>query len=336
MIVLDGMPGAGKTTLLSRLHALAPHHVLVFPEAQPSPDSASDAETAGHLLDVARARIDTAGHLARTWPDLLVTSDRGHIGVLAYRHALATAGLAPRGDFERALALCRDRGLLDPQPGLTTVVLLVDVGTSLARRAAHTHDQRYQLWFDPRFLTAYHAFLEDLSSWIPPTTFTTVDARTTDQHELLAALSSLAGPLPPRPDPIGDDMNTPSAATTRRLLTTLAAIPDPQPMSPTMAALDATVDDIRAHLTAADQHDAQTITTETLHTWRNALDQHHQDLEQHDPHGWARWRQPGTWLDCHLRLRSLIAHEVAKAYWDERPEIYFADIDIERYLWGAR
>ena len=131
-------------------------------------------------------------------------------------------------------------------------------------------------------------------------------------------------------------MSTPSAATTRRLLTALAAIPDPRPTSSAMAGLHAVVDDIRAHLIAADQQDAQTVTTETLHVWRNTLDRNHQDLEQQDPHEWESWRQPGTWLDCHLRLRSLIAHEVAKAYWDERPEIRFADIDIERYLWGAR
>ena len=200
MIVLDGMPGAGKTTLLRHLRASAPNNVLVLPEAQPSPDSVSDAETADHLLGEARARIDTAGHLARTRPDLLVASDRGHIGVLAYRHALATSGRAPYSYFKHALALCHDRGLMGPQPGLTTIVLLVDVGTSLARRAAHAHDQRYRLWFDPGFLTAYHAFLKDLSSWIPPATFTTVDAAATDQQELLADLSNLVGPRPTQPE----------------------------------------------------------------------------------------------------------------------------------------
>lgn len=175
MIVLDGMPGAGKTTLLLRLRTALPHHLLVFPEAQPPEDSSSDAETARILLVKARDRLETARHLARTRPDLIVASDRCHIGVLAYRYALAATDRAPSGDFEHALALCHDLKLLRPQPDLTLLVLMTDPGTSISRRAAYADDQRYSLWFDHGFLTAYRDFLDNLPVWLPTTTFTALD-----------------------------------------------------------------------------------------------------------------------------------------------------------------
>lgn len=175
MIVLDGMPGAGKTTLLRRLRTALPHHVLVFPEAQPPDDSSSDAETARFLLCKARDRIDAARHLARTRPGMLVASDRCHIGVLAYRYSLAATDRAPRGDFEHALSLCHDLDLIRPQPDLTTLVLLTDPDTSITRRATYAHDERYRLWFDLGFLTAYRDFLDNLPVWLPADTFTSLD-----------------------------------------------------------------------------------------------------------------------------------------------------------------
>ncbi|MEV8392922.1 MULTISPECIES: hypothetical protein [unclassified Streptomyces] len=103
-----------------------------------------------------------------------------------------------------------------------------------------------------------------------------------------------------------------------------------------MDGLRATADKIRAFLAKADNHDTEAVPAEVLHEWRNALARSHRALEQTAPDEWSRWRLPGTWLDSHLRLRSLIAHEVGKAYWDDRPEVRYAEIDIERYLWGAR
>ncbi|MFE2426979.1 AAA family ATPase [Streptomyces sp. NPDC059373] len=179
MIVLDGMPGTGKTTLLKRLRTALPHHLVVFPEAQPPKDSSSDAETARLLLGKARGRIDAARHLARTRPEVIVTSDRGHIGVLAYRYALAATGRAPHSDFEHALSLCRDLDLIHPRPDVTTLVLLTDPDTSITRRAAYAHDERYRQWFDHGFLTAYRDFLDNLQVWLPTNTFTSLDVTDT-------------------------------------------------------------------------------------------------------------------------------------------------------------
>jgi len=191
VIVLDGMPGTGKTTLLHQLQTALPHHLLVFPEAQPPENSSSDPETARFLLDEARHRIDTARHLARTRPGLIVASDRCHIGVLAYRFALAATGRAPHRDFEQALALCHDLDLIGPHPDLTTLVLLTDPGTSVSRRSAYAHDERYALWFDLGFLTAYRHFLDNLPVWLPAGTFTTLDV--TDA----SGWPTLFGALPP-------------------------------------------------------------------------------------------------------------------------------------------
>jgi len=175
VIVLDGMPGAGKTTLLHQLRTALPRRLLIFPEAQPPENSSSKVETTRFLLHEARERIDTARHLARTRPGLIVASDRCHIGVLAYRFALAATGRAPHSDFEQALALCHDLDLIGPHPDLTTLVLLTDPGTSVSRRSAYADDERYALWFDLGFLTAYRHFLDNLPVWLPEGTFTTLD-----------------------------------------------------------------------------------------------------------------------------------------------------------------
>jgi uncharacterized protein YehS (DUF1456 family) len=128
----------------------------------------------------------------------------------------------------------------------------------------------------------------------------------------------------------------PTAATTRRLLTALAAPPDGTATSQAADGLRSTADEIRAFLAKADEHDTEAVPSEVMHEWRNALTRFQRALEQTAPDEWSLWRLPGTWLDSHLRLRSLIAHEVGKAYWDDRSEIRYAEIDIERYLWGAR
>ncbi|MFF4480221.1 hypothetical protein ACFY1A_24875 [Streptomyces sp. NPDC001520] len=119
-------------------------------------------------------------------------------------------------------------------------------------------------------------------------------------------------------------------------MTALAAPPDGTATSQAADGLRSTADEIRAFLAEADEHGTETVPSEVLHEWRNALTRFQRELEQTAPDEWSRWRLPGTWLDSHLRLRSLIAHEVGKAYWDDRSKIRYAEIDIERYLWGAR
>lgn len=73
-----------------------------------------------------------------------------------------------------------------------------------------------------------------------------------------------------------------------------------------------------------------------LHRWRRHLDTALDQLATTDPHLWWHWRSPGTWLDSLLRLRSLIAHVLGKAYWDDIEHVAYADMDVPRYLWGAR
>lgn len=175
MIVLDGMPGAGKTTLLDRLYTALPDHVEIFPEAQPPSGSPSDAETAQFLLGTARERLNTAQHSAKIDSELLLASDRGHIGVLAYRYAMAATGRVPHSDFDHALSLCHNLDLVRRHRSMTTLVLVTDIRTSLSRRAAYAHDHRYRLWFDPGFLGAYRNFLTNLATWLPADAFTTAD-----------------------------------------------------------------------------------------------------------------------------------------------------------------
>lgn len=86
-----------------------------------------------------------------------------------------------------------------------------------------------------------------------------------------------------------------------------------------------------------DSHDnTDSVSFEDLHGWRSELDTALDQLARTDPSLWGYWRQPGTWLDSLLRLRSLLAHVLAKAYWDDRPAVLYADMDVPRFLWGAR
>lgn len=130
---------------------------------------------------------------------------------------------------------------------------------------------------------------------------------------------------------------TPStAATNRALLATLASAPDP--LAPrawaTPAHQAAAV--IRDHLATAAEQGHVTVTFTDLHHWRSSLDAALDQLAADDPHLWRQWRQPGTWLDSLLRLRSLIAHVLGKAYWNSHEHVGYADMDVPRYLWGAR
>ncbi|MFC1418750.1 hypothetical protein [Streptacidiphilus cavernicola] len=337
MIALDGMPGAGKTTLMLRLADAIPDQAVVFPEAQPTNGQLSAADSTRYMLDQARDRIREAQRLQQQRPDLAVLSDRCHIGVLAYRFALMESGQGPASAFDQALDIVDEYALNAPTAHSRVLVLTVSPEESVRRRHAHAADERHRLWFDPGFLAAYHYFLTHLATWVPESTFTLHDTtHSTGWAPLLEALPQQvrqkihAQPARPVRGPTPDSS---AAATTRHLLSALAAPPEQEPSTPTLAALRQTATAIRTHLGG----DARaSVLTSVLHQWRCDLDRLHRDLERTDPKTWQVWRTPGTWLDNQLRLRSLIAHEVGKAYWDGKQEIPYADIDIERYLWGAR
>lgn len=117
-----------------------------------------------------------------------------------------------------------------------------------------------------------------------------------------------------------------------RLLCEMAAVP-PAEVEGRVAADVAAV---RAALETVLREDACALRYEDMLRWRNALDEGVRDLEAGQPIVWAADRRPGTWLDSVLRLRGLLAHYVGRAYWDGVEEVRVSDIDVERYLWGAR
>ncbi|MGH3821853.1 MAG: hypothetical protein ACRDRA_03280 [Pseudonocardiaceae bacterium] len=165
MLILDGTPGAGKTTLLGHLLESLPEKLIVFPEAQPPAAMSGDARVVRALLAEDRARIDSAARLHALHPDLVVASDRCHIGVLAYRYALVETGRAPRQVFDHALAIVDEFHLGEGHRSDTVVILRLNPAQSIHRRAAHAHDGRWRLWYDPEFLTAYNHFLDHLRQW---------------------------------------------------------------------------------------------------------------------------------------------------------------------------
>ncbi|MGH3571706.1 MAG: hypothetical protein ACRDUW_07740 [Pseudonocardiaceae bacterium] len=165
VLILDGTPGAGKTTLLGRLLESLPEKLIVFPEAQPPTALSGDAWVVRALLAEDRARIDSAARLHTVHPDLVVVSDRCHIGVLAYRYALVGTGRAPRQVFDHALAIVDEFRLGEGHRSDTVVILRLDPAQSIHRRAAHAHDGRWRLWYDPEFLAAYNHFLDHLRQW---------------------------------------------------------------------------------------------------------------------------------------------------------------------------
>jgi hypothetical protein len=128
----------------------------------------------------------------------------------------------------------------------------------------------------------------------------------------------------------------PDATRTRALLTALTA-PLPQEVPAEWSAdLRPVVERIRSELAKADHAGHQTIPFAVLLAWRTGLDTALVAAEHADEDLWTRWRQPATWLDSLLRLRSVISHVVGKAYWDDLETVRYVDIDIERYLGGAR
>ncbi len=126
------------------------------------------------------------------------------------------------------------------------------------------------------------------------------------------------------------------AATTRQLLTALATPPTGEATQTWATQLCDTVRTIQAYLLDAESSASETVPFTVLHQWRTTLDTQLEGMRQTDAELWRRHRQPGTWLDAPLRLRSIISHILSKAYWDGLTDIGYADIDIARYLWGAR
>ncbi len=127
-----------------------------------------------------------------------------------------------------------------------------------------------------------------------------------------------------------------AAHTARTLLAALANAPAPTTPTAWSAPARETAAEIREQLIDATQHGHTTVLFAELHRWRSSLDAALDQLATTDPDLWWHWRQPGTWLDSLLRLRSLIAHVLGKAFWDEAEHVAYADMDVPRYLWGAR
>lgn len=127
-----------------------------------------------------------------------------------------------------------------------------------------------------------------------------------------------------------------NAATTRQLMTALATPPTGDAAQTWAGQLCDTVHTIQAYLIDAESSASDTVSFTVLHQWRTTLDTQLEQMREANAELWRQYRQPGTWLDALLRLRSIISHVVSKAYWDELTDIHYADIDIARYLWGAR
>jgi hypothetical protein len=87
---------------------------------------------------------------------------------------------------------------------------------------------------------------------------------------------------------------------------------------------------------AGANHEPTTLTYQSIYHWRSALDRLLAAAERDDPALWAQARTPGTWLDALLRLRVVLTHVTSKAYWSGHTTITYGDVEIERYLWGAR
>lgn len=207
MIVIDGSPGAGKTTLLGRMLEALPDRLVIFPEAQPFRSVSDDAAAARGLLAEDLARTAAADRLATARPDLIVASDRCHLGVLAYRHALRRTGRVPHRDLDHAIDLCRSHMLEDAHRGDAILVLLIEPHESTRRRAPFAHDGRYRIWYDLDFLEAYNQAMAEL-------------AQTFTSGATVVVLDVTHGPPPP---PVLTAVLPPNLADL------VAAAPDPGP-----------------------------------------------------------------------------------------------------------
>ncbi|SDP96448.1 hypothetical protein SAMN04487905_12035 [Actinopolyspora xinjiangensis] len=164
MLILDGMPGAGKTTLLGTL--LTQWQAVVFPEARP-PAEGGDETVLRHLLAEDHARTTEAARLHTHTPERVIASDRCHLGVLAYRYALARL-TGQWHDFDRALAHSHELALDQRHHNDTVLILHLEPDESRHRRRDRADDPRYRLWYDQAFLEAYGEFFRELPRWISP------------------------------------------------------------------------------------------------------------------------------------------------------------------------
>lgn len=197
MIIVDGMPGAGKTTALEHLRRTQPRPVVIFPELQPPTTTVGDGDVAESLLRAVAGRRAVARRLRKLDGVRVIAADRGHIGVLAYRHALAVIKRAPHRDYTHALDQCRRLDLLSPHPDEHVLIFTTDPRTSAIRRRVSRHDPRYGQWYDVAFLTAYHDFLATIDQRLPSTApHTVIDTTTLTRTEVTAVLQRLevAGP----------------------------------------------------------------------------------------------------------------------------------------------
>ncbi|GAA1235046.1 hypothetical protein GCM10009676_18620 [Prauserella halophila] len=165
MLVIDGMPGAGKTTTLGTVIARC-SEVVVFPEAQP-PERGDDDTVMRRLLAEDYARTEAAHRIRTHSPHRLVASDRCHLGVFAYRYALARL-TGEWADFERALTRGRELALDERHHDDIVLILHLDPDKSLRHRRGRAGDPRYRTWYDPVFLTYYAEFFRDLHRWTEP------------------------------------------------------------------------------------------------------------------------------------------------------------------------
>lgn len=166
MIVFEGTPGVGKTTRLGALLAEYPD-ALIFPEAQPPPGAAHPADLQA-LLAEDHCRTRHAAEVQARYPDAVVASDRCHLGVLAYRHALALTGRAPWAVFAQARERAAHLGLDARHYHDKVHIGLLDPERSRHRRARFAADSCYQVWFDLEFLAAYNDFFHHLECWSTP------------------------------------------------------------------------------------------------------------------------------------------------------------------------
>ncbi|MGH3870166.1 MAG: hypothetical protein ACRDSR_01405 [Pseudonocardiaceae bacterium] len=133
------------------------------------------------------------------------------------------------------------------------------------------------------------------------------------------------------------------ATRSRQLLAVLAQAPDPQlttdwanELRELTAAIHTAVHGQSDDGIDGRNHEPVSLTYQSIYHWRNELDRLLAAAEHDDPALWARDRTPGTWLDALLRLRVVLTHVTSKAYWSGHTHINYSDIEIERYLWGAR
>ncbi len=130
---------------------------------------------------------------------------------------------------------------------------------------------------------------------------------------------------------------------TRQLLAALAQAPDPllttdwaRELRELTATIHASIYEQAHDGISGGDHLPDTLTYQSIYHWRNELDRLLAAAEHDAPTLWAQARTPGTWLDALLRLRVVLTHVTSKAYWSGHTHINHGDIEIERYLWGAR